>query len=105
MLEELLSIPDTFRFDSPASGGGIGLDVGLDVPKVGGLGSAHLGECLMHSEVVIIDSVTTSLHELLKVSASGLSGESWLVGSQELFLYLVPILFVDISIVERLPPD
>ena len=83
-------------------------DVGGDhseVCNVSRLGFAHLGERVMHPQVVIVNSFTLRLGKLREVRTGDFGHIPGLVACKELVFDGVPIVPGDASILQGFPPD
>ena len=105
MLKELFSIPDTFSLTfsevSRRDGDGQRGDVGGDSSEggdVGRLGLAHLGERVVHPQVVVVNSLTLTLGKLREVRTGNLGSIPGLVTREELVFDGIPIVPVDAGI-------
>ena len=112
MLEELFSISNAFSFAFCKVGwghrDGQRGDVGGDHSErsdVSRLGFAHLEECVMHTQVVVVNAFTLTLGEFREVCTGDLGRIPGLVACQELVFDSVPVASGDAGVLQGIPPD
>ena len=105
MLKEFFCVANALVFYLPADSSVVGGNIHTDISKVGGFRFAHLRECFMDSKIVIIDILSSPLCQFLEIRARCFGSKTWLVSGEEFVANLGPVAFIDVSVVERLPPD
>ena len=105
MLKELFSISDTFsltfgevsRCDGDGQRGNVGGD-SSECGDVGRLGLAHLGERVVHPQIVVVNSFTLTLGKLCEVRTGNLGGVPGLVACKEFVFDGIPVVPVDAGV-------
>ena len=112
MLEELFSISIAFSLafcevgwsNRDGQRGNVGGDY-MEGRDVSWLGFAHLEELVMQPQVVVVNSLALTLGEFRKVRIGDFSRIPGLVACKELIFDGIPVVPVDASILQGIPPN